>query len=463
MTADAESVATGEGRWKLARAAFIALGVLGICVGLTADFIGLGRSGSFGIGQILALAAGLGCLAAGLLGPRIVPLYRGVALVFFNSLLLLVLLELAAIGLVRSGLVNTPRGDLVERFRQMDYYRSQPWGPGFWDEAVAAESYRYEPYVVWKREPFDGRAIHVDEGGVRRTPGAECGDREGSYRVFAFGGSTLWGWGAPDWETIPAHLQAGLDTLLERPVCVVNLGEDSYVSTQEVIALLLRLQAGDVPDAVVFYDGFNDVYAAYETGRPGAHPQLELLASRFQGGHSLLIAWYRNSRLYSLVESALGGRRLLAHEDPGRLGPENGRRTADAIVDTYLANHRLVASLAAEHDFQVFFFWQPHIAMAAKGLAPEEREMAEAMAPELATMLRAAYARIEAAAPERERLWYLGDAFAGVEGQIWTDAWAHVTPEGNRRIAARMLDHMAPVLAGEARVGESRAGTTARR
>lgn len=36
------------------------------------------------------------------------------------------------------------------------------------------------------------------------------------------------------------------------------------MSTQVVIALLLQLQKGQIPDLVIFYDGVNDMYSAYQ-------------------------------------------------------------------------------------------------------------------------------------------------------------------------------------------------------
>jgi hypothetical protein len=48
-----------------------------------------------------------------------------------------------------------------------------------------------------------------------------------------------------------------------------------WVSTQSVIMLLRQLQHGNIPDVVVFYDGVNDTYAAYQQGFAG-WPQNEL-------------------------------------------------------------------------------------------------------------------------------------------------------------------------------------------
>ena len=49
---------------------------------------------------------------------------------------------------------------------------------------------------------------------------------------------------------------------------------------------------------------------------------------------------------------------------------------------------------------------------------------------------------IEIASKTYENLVYLGDLFDKSASQIWIDEW-HVTPEGNRLVAERMLDVIA--------------------
>jgi hypothetical protein len=76
----------------------------------------------------------------------------------------------------------------------------------------------------------------------------------------------MWGTGSPNWDTIPANLQKGLEKLKKGPVCVMNFAESAYVSTQDVIMLQLQLRSGNVPDVVVFYNIGGDVYSAYQSG-----------------------------------------------------------------------------------------------------------------------------------------------------------------------------------------------------
>ena len=80
------------------------------------------------------------------------------------------------------------------------YYAAQPWGDAFWAEHFRAESgVEYDPFVLWRTSEFSGEYVNVDSSGRRSTHDAgEC-----TITVSVVGGSSVWGWGVPDWGTIP--------------------------------------------------------------------------------------------------------------------------------------------------------------------------------------------------------------------------------------------------------------------
>jgi hypothetical protein len=295
---------------------------------------------------------------------------------------------------------------------------------------------------VWRRAPFSGATINIDDAGVRRTPGAVC--KGGSYKVFVFGGSPIWGTGSPDWGTIPAYLQAGLAKRESQPVCVVNFGESAYVSTQSVITLLTRLHAGDIPDLTLFYDGPNDVYAAFQSGRPTVHENVGSVARIFEHRpeaesnpfQELLdrSALFRVSR--SLVNSLAQAPSptLLTYETMGI------DRTAltEAVVRTYLDNYKVVDALAHEYGFKYAFFWAAHISAGQKHLTAEEETLKREVDPSLAKLYASVYHTMESRIPQREHLHSMTPIFDGYDSLIWIDD-AHVTPVGNELLADAML------------------------
>ena len=195
---------------------------------------------------------------------RVAKGYRAFAIILLNFVVLLIVAEIGARVLQR--FVPALRPDAGQR-RAFASYAGQDWAPAYWREFWRSHRVRYRPWVIWRRPAFAGTLIHVDAEGLRVTPGAQCGP--GAFTVFTFGGSTMWGTGAADGQTIAADLQERLRSQLKRSICVRNFGETGYTSMQEIVQLMLRLRAGEHPDLVIFYDGVNDVAAAYESGRGG--------------------------------------------------------------------------------------------------------------------------------------------------------------------------------------------------
>jgi hypothetical protein len=291
-------------RRKLMRVLLNGIGGAIIILALVTDKLGLGTPGSFGLGQFLLLLMGFILALVGSLGKKFINLYRGIAIIILNTILLLALLELGAIVVSRLELFSSYRENILTSYLKIPYYSSQDWTQIYWQEARGAENYRYKPFVIWRHQPFTGETVNINQEGTRQTPGASCNTE--AFKVFIFGGSTVWGWGSPDWGTISAYLQKGLETETEMPVCVENFGEDGYVSTQGLIELIVQLQSGNIPDMVIFYDGVNDVYAAYESGKPGVHPTLSKIEAKFEEREQLLVKWIESTRLFSMIERLAG-------------------------------------------------------------------------------------------------------------------------------------------------------------
>jgi lysophospholipase L1-like esterase len=304
---------------------------------------------------------------------------------------------------------------------------------------------RYHAFVLFRRAPLQGETINVDQEGIRFTPGADCGPH--AFKVFTFGGSTMWGTGAPDWSTIPSYLQTGMNKLKNGPICVVNFGESAYVSTQNVLELMLQLQAGNIPDVTLFLDGANDIYAAYQSGRAGLHENFAQIADKLERRSVPRQSWLKEllelSNLYRLAES-LGTRlRQAVSRPPVLLTYEtmgiDAERLSNAIIQTYLSNYRFVNDLAQQYGFQAFFFWQPHITIGAKPLTTEEWELKRSLAPPLAKLYLSVYRKIEPLVPEYKNLSYLGAIFDNCQFLLWLDD-VHFTPVGNELIARKMLE-----------------------
>lgn len=411
----------------------------GVLVGISfmADQLGFGQPGSFGGGQVMLALAGLVMILIGVIGQRIVELYRWIAIIVLNTFVLVAIMELVAIVVARSGVIPSYRQEVFAAYQDLPYYASQDWTEVYWREATQAENYRYEPHIIWRHLPFEGQTINIDEEGIRETPGADCGPE--AYKVFAFGGSTMWGWGSPDWGTIPAYLQDGLEEDIEGSVCVINFGEDGFVSTQSLVSLVLQLQSENVPDLVVFYSGVNDVYAAYETGEAGKPVTLSEISARFQDREHPLIQWIKASRLYALAEGLILKRQPAIQSSHN---PIDTNQLAVSVTEVYLNNYDIVAALGQVYGFEYYFFWQPHLAVGNKPLTPAERTINSRADAAIGALANTVYQNISLVSQNYEHLRNLANIFDIEKEQLWIDEWGHITPEGNRLVAQKMLESL---------------------
>jgi lysophospholipase L1-like esterase len=442
-------------RARALRRLFSIAGVFCIVLGFGVDWIGLSSRWTFGYPQIILVFAGAALLLCTLLVPvllgergrslarRGTAIYQTVALVCFNSVVLLVTVELF-LRLVEVIFVAV-NPHLADPHLYLPYYSSQKWGRPYWKEFDISNHLRYVPWVVWRRYPFNGEMIHVDQEGFRETPGSTCTDD--AFSVYVFGGSTMWGTGARDAETIAAYLQSELSRMVERPVCVRNFGESGYVSTQAVIELLLQLRAGKRPDLVIFYDGVNEVASAYESGRAGVHENLQPIAEKFDGigDGSLGARLLKSTAIFTFINTYVA---------PPRAGTEQSYRTkgvdaehlAQQITDQYLSNLHFVQLLGKAFHFDYMFFWQPVIAFGAKPLVKDEQRIASQMDPARTDLYRATYRDVEEASVAQRNLYFMAHVFDQQTSPLWIDPY-HVTPEGNELIAQAMLSVLAPRLA----------------
>ena len=131
----------------------------------------------------------------------------------------------------------------VESLPDQDYAKLIYW------EKEQLET-KYVPYVAWSRKPFAGKTTTINRDGDRVHPSTTDTP---SNHVHFFGGSTMWGSGADDRNTIPAHFNA-----LHQDYRVYNHGEAGYVSRQGLDRLVNLVNQNVPMDMVIFYDGCND-------------------------------------------------------------------------------------------------------------------------------------------------------------------------------------------------------------
>jgi lysophospholipase L1-like esterase len=266
--------------------------------------------------------------------------------------------------------------------------------------------------------------------------------------VYFFGGSAAWGTGAPDWGTIPAYLQQQIGALLppERALCVMNFAQWGYVSTQEVIALTQRLQQGDVPDIAVFYNGYNDAFAAYQSGQAGGHQNMSIFTQPLEDNSlmSRVIVELQRTSTYQVLQGLLQPEQVVSSINPVLDGVDLDALTRD-VVRIYRANYALVDTLAARYGFDFVFALQPSLYDTDKALIPVEQFALDTADDRMVMLLRGVYAGLRTQQTGMPHFYDVSALLDDFEGFLWIDE-VHIILEGNQVMAARITERIAPQI-----------------
>lgn len=322
------------------------------------------------------------------------------------------------------------------------------WFEEYLEEAGGFRT-QWRPYVYWRLRPQQGRHINISEEGIRRTWAPPSGTEAEApkKRIFMFGGSTLWGAYARDDFTIPSHLSKILNLEHGVNVEVTNFGESGYVSTQEVITLIRRLQRGDTPDLVIFYDGVNDVFSAFQNGEAGLTQQEWHRRDEF----NLLKHYGRSSPfLLSRLEHS-GINRLLfkcTFRDTGRNRSSIEPKTlAGETVRVYASNLKIVQALGEAEGFKILFYWQP-VLFSKKALTPFEQHLEKTQGASKAAFALAYQSIREAPELKNDPLFHDLSGFFDESGELIFIDFCHITEEGNGQLARRMAGDVLKILEG---------------
>jgi len=107
----------------------------------------------------------------------------------------------------------------------------------------------YKSFIGWRRGKVNLKYTNIlGPYNTRKSQGEEIDNS-----VWFFGGSTMWGTGASDSQTIPSHFHS----LTSMPV--YNFGESGWNSRQSLNQLINTIGDSYKPSKVIFFDGVNDV------------------------------------------------------------------------------------------------------------------------------------------------------------------------------------------------------------
>lgn len=346
-----------------------------------------------------------------------------------------------------------------------DTYQGADWTKKYYEEFLASNESQWLSYVYWRRKPFAGQFISIDSQGLRKTWASKYVEEKSGIqpKIFFFGGSTMWGTGARDDFTIPSIFSKRL-AANKVNAQVTNFGESGYVSTQEVILLIRELQKGNIPDVIIFYDGVNDAYSAYQQHTAGI-PQNEFnRAKEFnyskkiaEAGMWPSVAGSITSRLHTVrIIKGIYDRLNIDHysekaqknnsKSSSNQTDSNEDALVDDVISIYQKNIEIVKSLAKHYSFKPLFYWQPTI-FGKKHLSKYEEKQSHRFRNIQAFLVKT-YSRLmerdltNNGKPEFHNLHAL---FSEVSEPLFID-WCHLGEAGNEYVAEKMVANTIHIL-----------------
>jgi lysophospholipase L1-like esterase len=281
-------------------------------------------------------------------------------------------------------------------------------------EGIAVR-FRYAPFVQFEPVPVSGRFIQVTAAGYRSGREAQpWPPREGDLVFFVFGGSTTFGYGLPDAQTVVSALQEEMGRRYPgRRVECYNFGRGYYASTQERLLFESLLLQGLRPDAAIFVDGLNDYH--FWDGRPWLTPELEA---------------YMTPDLPVAAAAA----------PPAT---EEARASAvEQLLDQYARNARMIEAVAREHGISLALVGQPVPFYDFPRSPQTDLFNAVFAGHELCAWGYPRFRERAAAARFGDRFVWCGDAFARATTYMYVDS-IHYSAAGARLLAATIAERAA--------------------
>jgi hypothetical protein len=290
--------------------------------------------------------------------------YRTAAVLFLNTFILLILVN---VGLYVAYRIKDARDDyaiskLVEKnygeaglskaYPDLSIQDVRQFLHEMWDRKL-----EYDPVCQFKEAPYVGKWVNIDKNRFRLSK------HNGPYppdpkrlNIFVFGGSTTFGYGIPDDQTIASHLQDFLRCQTRREVNVYNFGAGWYYSTQERWLFCDLLARDVIPEVAVFFDGPNDFF--YFNDEPRFTSRLsEYMEGAQAKQHGPGGGFLSELPMARFVRSLRNDSRARATEPE----PEtyDDKDLVEGVVKRYIQNKRLIESAARGYGVQPVFVWQP--------------------------------------------------------------------------------------------------------
>jgi hypothetical protein len=290
-------------------------------------------------------------------------LYSEGSTILVTALMLFILLNglVLAGGWIR-GLLKSEDEDSNYWAASQAYQKVYPaYSPQEIDDLLTAhwcQKYEYEAFTQFREKPRSGTYINIAEAGFRigNIQGPWPPDRDKYYTVFVFGGSTAFGYGVSDQETVPSYL-ADFWSKWRADARVYNFGRAAYYSSQERVLFEKLLIADAVPHVAIFIDGLNEFLCLEDEPEHSDYIR-NIMDKKDCSVMNLIPSLPLVKSLLDLIRPANGSP---DDDHSGTDEVDHNQRSIliEKIASRYSANKKIIKAIADLHGIKVLFVWQP--------------------------------------------------------------------------------------------------------
>ncbi len=240
--------------------------------------------------------------------------------------------------------IVSPPGTLDKR-AELPNYNGLDWADIHFKEFNSIPT-EYRSYIGWRRLPYQGKTVTINHQGIRETPQSPLA-KDDALLVSFLGGSTMWGTGAPDHQTIPAYFSMNAKGKYRTQ----NLAETGYNAFQGFLFLKLQIINGLRPDLVIAYDGVNEQPTLYPENRLFSHHRENQIRDRMKGADQGQVPSLQEFFIKPLqvVTTKIAERlRLLSEAPPQSITTERINQTARILLESWLATKQLAEQNGAD-------------------------------------------------------------------------------------------------------------------
>jgi hypothetical protein len=210
----------------------------------------------------------------------------------------------------------------------------------------------YVPFTEWRQPRYASENLNIDENGYRLHTIGTDNDPNAQTLGF-FGGSTAWGTGVDDNDTLPAQFDK-----TTKQYIVTNYSERGYTTMQNLIDLIFQVNTNRAPKTVVFYGGLNDIAVHCNlalTKRLNSHgterriqSALDRTANRYYLYNNII------APIFSLASN------VLANDKNAKIeGCSNSPQRAEDVAEMMVKNLEIMQEIVTGYGGKFHAFLQP--------------------------------------------------------------------------------------------------------